>query len=61
MQMDVSKAAQSEKARKLVLKKQTLRVLDGKEAKAVVGGMMMHHQGTCTCKCKTITSTTCCK
>ena len=58
--MEESKVSQNDKAKKLVLKKNTLRVLDGKEAKAVVGGMLMH-EASCTCKCKTITSTTCCK
>jgi hypothetical protein len=61
--MEDRKELQVPKVRKLVLKKNTLRVLDGKEAKAVVGGMRAatDRECTCTCKCKTITSTTCCK
>lgn len=59
--MEDSKSVQNNKSRKLTLKKSTVRVLDGSEAKAVVGGMMAHHQGSCTCKCKTILQTTCCK
>jgi hypothetical protein len=59
--MEDSKSIQNGKMRKLVLKKNTVRVLDGKEAKAVVGGMMVNHEGSCTCKCKTILSTDCCK
>ena len=51
------------KVRKLVLKKNTVRVLDGNEAKALIGGRMAQsdRECTCTCKCKTILQSTCCK
>ena len=45
------------KQRKLTLKKNTIRVLNGAEAKAVVGGAMA---AGCTDLCKTIVSTKCC-
>lgn len=61
--MEYRKLEEGSKTRKLVLKKDTLRTLDSKEARKVVGGMMAAsgHGCSCTCKCKTILSTTCCK
>lgn len=61
--MEDRKLEQGAKLKKLVLKKDTLRVLDSKEARRVVGGMMAatDRECSCTCKCKTILSTTCCK
>jgi hypothetical protein len=44
------------KARQLVLKKDTIRVLNGQEAKALVGGARpaADQQSTCVCPPKTI-------
>ena len=37
--------------KKLSLNKETVRALSGNEMQGLVGGMILVHGGTCTCKC----------